>query len=346
MRKFIQSLVPKEQHHLLEKIGVYKITNIVSNKIYIGSVDVTTRKGLKNKRHFLKRFKEHIWDLQGNRHNNRHFQAAWNKNPLSSWRFEILEVTSNTLEREQYYLDTLLNAQDYINSRGKDRYFLEYGYNLCPLATSSMTFGGKCKKVYQFTLGGFFVKEWDCITDAAIAINDVTANICRACRKGETCQKFRWSYFSEYEFKNPKNVVYLFDNIGNFLKTFYCYDQCLEYFYNNYNIILDRHMIAKCCRKATMVYNDFIFSSSKELDMYYLKNNAVVFKDGEFLEVLKYLKDFHNLIDQTIAGWCADKIYGSKKYKNYHIFRRINNTFKFNLDDYRKYYETRINKTV
>ncbi len=79
--------------------GIYKITNLINNKIYIGSAA----------RSFRKRWNEHKSGLKNNRHTNHHLQSAWNKYGENSFEFKILEECSNDviLEREQYYLDLM-----------------------------------------------------------------------------------------------------------------------------------------------------------------------------------------------------------------------------------------------
>lgn len=82
-------------------IGIYIITNTVNDKVYIGQVG----KG-KNKT-FMKRFDEHIWALNNNRHCNKHLQRAWNKYGEDSFTFDILEECSKDKldEREKYWID-------------------------------------------------------------------------------------------------------------------------------------------------------------------------------------------------------------------------------------------------
>lgn len=83
----------------VEKSGIYRITNIVNNKKYIGSAAVTIRK----------RLNHHIAMLDVNKHKNEYLQHSWNKYGRDNFIFEIVEVVENKdllLEREQFYLDT------------------------------------------------------------------------------------------------------------------------------------------------------------------------------------------------------------------------------------------------
>ena len=106
----------------IKKSGIYKITNTVNNKMYIGSAKC-----------FYNRWKSHFLELNRNNHKNEYLQSAWNKYGGDSFKIEIIElvdIISNDknllIEREQYWLD-------YYQS-----YDREIGYNLCPTAKNSL----------------------------------------------------------------------------------------------------------------------------------------------------------------------------------------------------------------
>ncbi len=78
--------------------GVYKITNSVNGKFYIGSSN-----NVEN------RWKRHKLELKEETHKNQHLQNAWNLYGESSFIFEVIEecLPEIQFEREQHYLDTL-----------------------------------------------------------------------------------------------------------------------------------------------------------------------------------------------------------------------------------------------
>ena len=78
--------------------GVYKITNLVNGKFYIGS---------SNNIEF--RWKQHKDKLNEDKHGNTYLQNAWNQYGEENFKFEIIEECSPELqfEREQFYLNTL-----------------------------------------------------------------------------------------------------------------------------------------------------------------------------------------------------------------------------------------------
>jgi group I intron endonuclease len=82
----------------MAKSGIYKITNVVTGKFYIGSsVNIEQR------------FNEHKSMLVGARHPNPILQHSWNTHGPAKFTFEIVEECPNDqqtcLLREQYYLD-------------------------------------------------------------------------------------------------------------------------------------------------------------------------------------------------------------------------------------------------
>lgn len=64
--------------------GIYKITNIINNCIYIGSsVNIKSR------------WLEHKRDLIKNKHCNNYLQKSFNKYGLINFTFEIIELVEN-----------------------------------------------------------------------------------------------------------------------------------------------------------------------------------------------------------------------------------------------------------
>jgi group I intron endonuclease len=80
--------------------GIYKIRNIINDKIYIGSA-----KDIK------KRWRRHKCGLRGNKHENVLLQRSWNKYGEKNFVFEVVEICEirELLDLEQKYLD--LNPQ-------------------------------------------------------------------------------------------------------------------------------------------------------------------------------------------------------------------------------------------
>ena len=94
-------------------MGVYKITNKVDGKVYVGaSAWLYKRRG------------EHLADLRRNRHGNHKLQLAYNIHGEENFTFEILEYVSDKKyldEREDYWTKELKSNID------------EFGYNMRPI---------------------------------------------------------------------------------------------------------------------------------------------------------------------------------------------------------------------
>ena len=89
--------------------GIYKITNKVSNKVYIGSsLNISNREY------------KHFWLLRNNSHDNRFLQNSYNKHDESIFKFEIIEYCdpSQLIDRENYYINFYKSNLS------------EFGYNL------------------------------------------------------------------------------------------------------------------------------------------------------------------------------------------------------------------------
>ena len=101
----------------VEKSGIYKITNKITQKIYIGS-----------SKNIRKRWKAHRTLLNREKHYNEHLLAAYKKYGKENFSWEVVEFidVNNLEEREQYWID-------FFGSSDRKK-----GYNLCPAAYSNL----------------------------------------------------------------------------------------------------------------------------------------------------------------------------------------------------------------
>ena len=83
---------------------IYKITNIINKKMYIGkTTHINPRR----------RWSEHQAEAKNSNHNHRALYKAINKYGAENFVFEIIEETNNPEEREMYYIqfyDTFHNG--------------------------------------------------------------------------------------------------------------------------------------------------------------------------------------------------------------------------------------------
>ena len=81
--------------------GIYKITNIVNSKIYVGQTQ-----------NFCDRWKKHICSLIGGYHKNKHLQSAWDKYGENAFKISVIEVCSRNLDDREICWIAKLKATD------------------------------------------------------------------------------------------------------------------------------------------------------------------------------------------------------------------------------------------
>ena len=178
-------------------IGIYKITNTVNGKCYIGqSRDIEARW----QKHLSAYKSSPDWELY----------RAFKKYGIPQFTFEIVEECQidELNEREIYWI-----AQyDSFNN----------GYN--------MTLGGEAcngtndKKVYQYNLSGKLIGEYKSAHEAGRVLNIQFTNICKVCRgERKTAGGFGWSY-EKKEIEEPiqttikhNTPVLQYDKSNNFI---------------------------------------------------------------------------------------------------------------------------------
>jgi len=92
--------------------GVYKITNTINEKIYIGSAKC-----------FQVRASQHLSSLKNNKHRNKHLQASFNKHGSDAFLFEVVEVVPgdklSRTTREQFFIDCQLKNWEHCYNHKK-----------------------------------------------------------------------------------------------------------------------------------------------------------------------------------------------------------------------------------
>jgi hypothetical protein len=201
--------------------GIYLIHNNISNKSYVGSaVNIY-------KRIFGKSSISHLRSLSEGRHHNAHLQSAYNKHGVSAFTFSVLEVCSKEelIEREQFFLDTLLLAKD-------KKEFVNKAYNICPVAgsplgrptstttkikmsqsqigTKNSMYGRTGNKhprsipIAQYSSDGTFIAKYSNVAEASKALKINEKAIRSALRDGHSASGFYWFV---YENSSAKKII-------------------------------------------------------------------------------------------------------------------------------------------
>lgn len=262
--------------------GIYQIKNIINNKIYIGS-----------SANIEKRWEAHINLLNRGVHHSIHLQNAWNKYGSENFKFIIVEQVINDellLIRENYYLEILLKSNEYIN--GISSYFIENGYNICPLAIKGFTGKhtkktlikmlknkGQYKEILKIDINNNILFTYDFISDIEESYNAVMYSINNnVCIKGKNYgyvllnnwsknYKIKQQIIWNKGLKKPTNIgikVYVYDIYGCFFKKFDTLKQCADFFNTNTASIHRR-----------MNNNKIKFSLKTELSKYLFSYNKL-----------------------------------------------------------------------
>lgn len=99
------------------KVKIYKITNLITNKIYIGSTTIKNND----------RWSTHKSNLNANRHINGHLQNAWNKYGKENFKFEYIHECEVNNEEDIFFIE-----QEWLDKT--NCYDHNIGYNICKTA--------------------------------------------------------------------------------------------------------------------------------------------------------------------------------------------------------------------
>lgn len=177
--------------------GIYKITNKVNGKIYIGQSS-----------NLIGRWVKHKNFLKNDNHHNRHLQAAWNKYGEDNFIFEVIEECDidELDDKENYWINYY---DSYHNG-----YNLDYGgkgirgYKHTSAEINKMRRIQNTPIILQFDLNFNFVKRWiGGATHISKELHITRQSIVSRCRhimRGEMSpyKGYYWVYEAEYESDN------------------------------------------------------------------------------------------------------------------------------------------------
>lgn len=206
---------------------IYKITNKINNKCYIGQ---TRRNDISL------RWNEH--KRKSKYKDNMVIYKAFRKYGIENFIFEVLEKCSKEKlnEREIFWINKF-------NSNDKN-----YGYN--------STIGGNnnscyCyRKIEQYTLDGIYLRTFNTQVDIEkeLGYDQATISACLV-GKNKTAHNFQWKYIDDdkkiYKIAKGKvKKVYQYDLMGNFVKEFLSIRQAEEEMTGNKL----KTCILQCCK--------------------------------------------------------------------------------------------------
>lgn len=283
---------------------VYKTTNIINGKIYIG-VHKTANPNV---------FDGYIGNgvtSQKSATGNTKFHNAVRKYGYENFKREIIEIFPGTNEgcNDAYQLEAKLVNEDFI--KRKDVYNMALGgYGQSGLMG--------CTKVLQYSLDGKFIKLWDSIKEAEEYYN--TKGIYDVCI-GRTHQLkgFAWRYYDEDtiiedigKIKTKNKTVYQYDLQGNLLKVWSSTIEAGSIFDNPKAA---RAAISNVCNKTTRQAYGYYWSFKRKFEYTpYGVAVAMYDDDGIFIKSFSKLKDATKELNLKSSTNILDCIKGKQKH--------------------------------
>lgn len=284
------------------KYIVYKTTNIINNKIYIGvhrtnpdifdgyiGCDVTYKDKKKTK-------------LKG-------FPAAVRKYGYSNFKRETLYEYPDTIE-----------GHDAAYKKEKELVNLEF---IKSKSTYNLALGGKFtiyenikKIIAQYTLDGKFIRTWDSIQEAQNALNLSSISQCLL-GKSKYCGDFQWGYYTNTQDILPvtkkEKAVYQFDLSGNLLKVWKSITEASKLFKSPNSA---RVSITNVCNGVMRQAYGYYWSFKNKFNFIpYMKTQAVARYDdsGKFLESYTSLQDAAKDLNLKSTASITHAIQGKQK---------------------------------
>lgn len=214
--------------------GVYKITNKINGKFYVGSSNS-----------IFGRWLNHASDVINDTHPNQKLNDAVNKYGLINFTFEILELHDviGLNDREQFYLNTLCKAEDYI--QGVSNFFIANTYNIKPRVEGLVGLGISeeaiiravrtrgYERIYKVSCTGALIDIYELQKQAAEDNNIGRETVSKSLKSGKC--PLQKNYYFVYESKYDPNFIsetYEIHNKGqkgiqtyeSQWKEVYCYD--------------------------------------------------------------------------------------------------------------------------
>jgi len=184
---------------------IYKITNKINEKIYIGQT--IKKRGFQDRYPYrgigIERvYKHHKSKKDKNVGYNKHLFNSMLKYGLNN--FEVEECFDVALSKDE------LNKKEIYYISFYDSFYNGYNQTLGGNSTFGIPVlsGSECsvsRSVLQISIDGKIIKKWACISDVTKELNIDSSKICCVCRgQRNTTQGYVWAYSEDYD----KNIDY------------------------------------------------------------------------------------------------------------------------------------------
>ena len=227
------------------KYIVYLTTNKINNKIYVGvhkTEDPNIFDGyIGNSINIFKANPEL-------KHPKIPFHKAVKKYGYNAFVRSTIQVFDS--EEEALNLESLIVDENFIAR--EDTYNIALGGGLPPLPN---------KVIYQYSLNGDFIKEWESLVVASKEYNISSNNIGIAATYKRTSANHLWSFIKvdklniqEYHIYSPKIPIYLYDINKNYIRSYESMSECFKDLNVNLSTVQRAVKLGNCV-------NDFYLST-------------------------------------------------------------------------------------
>ena len=252
--------------------GIYKITNKINGKVYIGqSKDI------------YKRWNEHRKECRKKKKNIALY-CALAKYGCDNFSYDILERCDES-ELDDLEIKYIKQYRSYIGFEDGWGYNMTLGGQLCHTYVGNSDQG---VYTYQYDLKGNFVAKYRSRKEACQALGlKGTASITRAIKDCGSAGGFQWrnEYYEKINpFVKPKRTVkvYQYSNKGGFIQEFESIQKAAEY------VNCNRSLIEQCCEKYIKTAKNFQWSYIKVKN---IGSVAPMKQPSKWLKVYQYSKD-------------------------------------------------------
>jgi hypothetical protein len=169
-------------------IGIYTITCLINNKIYVGHTENSGNRAAK-----------HLNSLRINKHTVEELQKDYNKYGENSFLLEMLvECPKELLYSEEHYWCNLLNVHD-PNKGYNVQPTNPYGIGKHSEKTRIKRSKSLSKPIILLSNKGEFIREYDSIKNAAKDLNIKDSNItCVLKNRYKLCKNYKFVYKKDY----------------------------------------------------------------------------------------------------------------------------------------------------
>jgi group I intron endonuclease len=309
----------KDYKSFSKNSGIYKITTLHNNKIYIGSSIC-----------LQKRQKDHINDLKRNKHYIKYLQRIFNKYGEDNFKIEFLFISQIKYQLNSKNHKKLIVLEEVLINKLK----ADYNTDKTPTKTLSFTTKINSKIIYQYDINGNFIKEWSSASEVLRQLNIQPQNSLKGSNRSSG--GFMWT-FSKHDnlpkytanqgsYGNQKITIH--DIWGHKIKTFSCIKDCCLEIFPDKELSKIRQMISKYSKDGRVLHNyRFSYGDNNKLDNSINLKHRINFIVVQYDLKMNFIQIYPTLQEaQKLSGIKSiyDNLSGKTKQAGGFIWQKLN----------------------